>query len=141
LLKNIDPLLSGELLKLLDEMGHGELLALVDRNFPAFRYGKPVVRLDGSDTEAAATAILSVFPIDSFVESPVERMQIDGRAEEVTEAVATLGRIATAAEGRDITPVGVGRQEFYALAGEASAFVLTGETIPYSCFLIRKGVV
>ena len=39
-LKGIDPLLNGDLLKILDEMGHGDRLLVVDRNYPAFSAGK-----------------------------------------------------------------------------------------------------
>ncbi len=61
MLKNIDPLLSGSLLELLDRMGHGDVVALVDRNFPAYRYGAPVIDFRGVDTQRAAEALLSVF--------------------------------------------------------------------------------
>ena len=40
MLKNIDPLLTGDLLKILADMGHGDELAIVDANFPAFEMGK-----------------------------------------------------------------------------------------------------
>jgi L-fucose mutarotase len=141
MLKNLDPLLGGNLLKLLDEMGHGDVLALVDRNFPSHRYGKPVVRLDGVGIEAVASAVLSVFSLDEFVDSPVERMQIDDRPDEVTDVAAAFSRICTAAEGRDVLVAGIERQEFYARAASASFFIQTGETVGYSCFLLRKGVV
>ena len=44
MLKGIDPLLSGDLLKLLDDMGHGDELVIADRNFPAYSTGRPVIR-------------------------------------------------------------------------------------------------
>ena len=77
MLKGIDPLLSGDLLKILDDMGHGDVLLLVDRNYPAAASGKPVVRLGEVSVLRAATAILSVFPLDSFVDHPLERMEVD----------------------------------------------------------------
>jgi L-fucose mutarotase len=140
-LKNIDPLLTGSLLRLLDEMGHGDVLGLVDRNFPAYRYGVPVVDLRGADTEAAATALLSVLPLDRFVDTPISRMEIDGEPERVTEATAALGRLAAEAEGADIAIEPVERFDFYERAKGAMAFVHTGETVPYSCYLLQKGVV
>ena len=45
MLKGIDPLLSGDLLKILDDMGHGDRLLLVDRNYPAAASGRQVIRL------------------------------------------------------------------------------------------------
>ncbi len=141
MLKTINPLLTGSLLRILDEMGHGDVLGLVDRNFPAYRYGVPVIDLRGADTEAAATALLSVFPLDGFVETPVRRMEIDGEPDTVTDSTSALQRIATQAEGTDITIASVERFAFYEQAKAASAFVHTGDTIPYSCYLLQKGVV
>lgn len=141
MLKNVDPLLTGNLLHLLDEMGHGDLLGLVDRNFPAYRYQAPVIDLRGADTEEAAKAILSVFPLDHYVDDPVQRMEVDGKPDEIHAATEALQRAADAAEGRHIGIEGVERFKFYDNAKAAYAFVQTGETIGYSCYLFRKGVV
>lgn len=141
MLKNVDPLLTGELLALLDQMGHGDVLGLVDRNFPAYRYGADVIDLRGVDTATAASALLSVFPLDSFVPDPVRRMEIDGEPDEVTTATAALGEAVAAAEGGTIDIVGVERFAFYSQAEQAMVFVQTGETVPYSCYLLKKGVV
>jgi L-fucose mutarotase len=140
-LKNVHPLLTGPLLSLLDRMGHGDVLGLVDRNFPAYRYGAPVIDFRGVDTAAAAAALLSVFPLDSFVEDAVHRMEIDGAPDEINAAAAQLQKAADAAEGRPVRIASVERFAFYELARPTSVFVQTGETIPYSCFLLRKGVV
>ncbi|MCE0487383.1 RbsD/FucU family protein [Ornithinimicrobium sediminis] len=141
MLKNIDPLLTGSLLRLLDEMGHGDVLGLVDRNFPAYRYRVPVVDLRGADTAAAVAALLSVFPLDRFVAAPLRRMEIDGEPERVTESTAALERAAAEAEGEEITMEPVERFDFYRQAEGATAFVQTGDTVPYSCYLLQKGVV
>ncbi len=141
MLKGIDPLLTGSLLKILDEMGHGDVLGLVDRNFPAYRYGVPVIDLRGADTEAAARAILSVFPLDGFVDAPVRRMEIDGEPDTVTDATTALGRVAAELDGSEAAIQSVERFDFYEQAKGATAFVHTGETIPYSCYLLQKGVV
>ncbi len=141
MLKNVHPLLTGDLLSLLDRMGHGDVLALVDRNFPAYRYGAPVIDFRGVDTGAAAEALLSVFPLDSFVEDAVHRMEIDGSPEEITVATEALQKAADEAEGRPVVIASVERFAFYEQAKPAFAFVQTGETVPYSCYLLRKGVV
>ncbi len=141
MLRNVHPLLTGPLLSLLDRMGHGDVLGLVDRNFPAYRYGAPVIDFRGVDTAAAAEALLSVFPLDSFVDEAVHRMEIDGSPQEISAATAALQEAADAAEGRSVAIASVERFAFYESARPASAFVQTGETIPYSCYLLRKGVV
>src|SRR3712207_1315870 len=101
-LRNVHPMLTGELLYLLDRMGHGDLLGLVDRNFPAYRYGAPVIDFRGVDTAAAAEALLSVYPLDGFVDEAVHRMEIDGSPDEVTAATQALQAAADAAEGRRV---------------------------------------
>ncbi|MGI8947273.1 MAG: RbsD/FucU family protein [Ornithinimicrobium sp.] len=141
MLKNIDPLLTGRLLRLLDELGHGDRVGLVDRNFPAYRYEVPVVDLRGADTESAARAILQVLPLDNFVDPCVDRMEVDGRPEEITDATRSLQVVAEAAEGREVAIGSVERFAFYERARDAMIFVQTGETVPYSCYLLRKGVV
>ena len=141
MLKNVNPLLTGSLLQLLDEMGHGDVLGLVDRNFPAYRYGVDVIDLRGADTAAAATALLSIFPLDSFVDDPIRRMQIDGKPDEITTATTALGQAASAEEDREILIVGVERFAFYEQASQAMLMIQTGETVPYSCYLLKKGVV
>jgi L-fucose mutarotase len=140
-LRNVDPLLTGRLLQLLDEMGHGDVLGLVDRNFPAYRYKLPVIDLKGADTAAAGRALLSVFPLDGFVEEPILRMEIDGAPDEINPATSRLQELADAAEGRAVAMGSVERFAFYELAAQTYAFVQTGELIPYSCYLLRKGVV
>jgi L-fucose mutarotase len=140
-LKNIDPLLTGSLLSHLDRMGHGDLLGLVDRNFPAHRYGAPVIDFRGVDTGAASAALLSVFPLDGFVDEAVHRMEIDGAPDEITAATERLQKAADAAEGRPVRIASVERFAFYEAAKPVTVFVQTGETVPYSCYLLRKGVV
>ncbi len=141
MLKNVHPLLTGELLSLLDRMGHGDVVGLVDRNFPAYRYGAPVIDFRGVDTERAAAALLSVFPLDGFVDEAVHRMEIDGSPDEITAATASLQKAADAAEAQSVRIASVERFAFYDRAKEAYAFVQTGETVPYACYLLRKGVV
>ncbi len=141
MLKNVHPMLTGPLLSLLDQMGHGDVLGVVDRNFPAYRYGAPVIDFRGVDTQAAAEALLSVFPLDGFVEEAVHRMEVDGSPQEVTAATTRLQEVADAAEGRSVPIASVERFAFYDMAKAAYAFVHTGETVPYSCYLLRKGVV
>ncbi len=141
MLKNIDPILTGELLLLLDRMGHGDILGIVDRNFPAYRYDAPVVDMRGSNLAAAAQAILHVFPLDAFVNSPIRRMEIDDKPEEIHHVSATLQELADSLEGRTVRVEGVERFEFYRQAERAFAFVQTGETVGYSCYLMQKGVV
>ena len=78
MLKGISPLLSPELLKALDEMGHGDTLVIADGNFPAESVGKnaKVIRADGHGVPELLDAILTLFPLDTYVEKPVNLMQV-----------------------------------------------------------------
>ncbi|MBU6279381.1 MAG: fucose isomerase [Actinomycetales bacterium] len=141
MLKGIDPLLSGELLKILDDMGHGDQLLLVDRNYPAAASGKPVIRLGEVGILRAARAILSVFPLDSFVDHPLERMEVRDDPSITTATQDELLKLAKQAEGRDLAYGIVPRLEFYQRAKGVYAVVHTLESEPYGCFFLQKGVI
>jgi L-fucose mutarotase len=141
MLKGIDPVLSGELLKILDEMGHGDQLLVVDRNYPAAASGKPVVRLGEITVTRALEAILSVFPLDSFIDRPLARMEVADDASIVTEAQLEVLAIANLAESADLVFDTVPRLDFYERAKDVYAVVHTLDSRPYGCFLLQKGVV
>ena len=141
MLKGIDPLLSGDLLHILDDMGHGDVLMLVDRNYPAVASGRPVVRLGEVSVLRAARAILRVFPLDSFVEHPRERMEVDNDPTKMTSTQEVLLALASEYEGRQLEYGVVPRLEFYERAKSAFAVVHTLDTVPYGCFFLQKGVI
>ena len=140
-LKGVDALLNGDLLKILDEMGHGDQLLVVDRNYPAFSAGRPVVRLGDCSVERAIGAILSVFPLDAFVDSPLERMEVKDDPALTTPGQDRVLGIARATHPRPLEYGVVPRADFYRRAQGAYAVVHTLESEPYSCFILQKGVV
>ncbi|MFM9841921.1 MAG: RbsD/FucU family protein [Dongiaceae bacterium] len=141
MLKNIDPLLNADLLHVLAAMGHGDDIALVDRNFPATANARRLIRLGGIDVVAAGRAILSVFPLDSFVDHPVMRMQIVGKPDDVPPVQQDFQKVVDAAEGRAWPMGSMERFAFYEATRQAFAVVATGESRPYGCFLLKKGVI
>jgi L-fucose mutarotase len=141
MLKNIDPLLNADLLQVLAAMGHGDDIALVDRNFPAASTARRLIRLDGVDAVSAGRAILSVFPLDTFVDNPVLRMQMVGKPDEVPPVQQDFQKIIDAAEGRPWPMGSLERFAFYEAARHAFAVVATNESRPYGCFLLKKGVI
>ena len=141
MLKGVDPLLSGDLLKILDDMGHGDQLLLVDRNYPAAASGKPVVRLGEVTVLRAAQAILSVFPLDSFLEHPLERMEVEDDPAKTTPVQVEMLALASSAEGRQLEYGVVPRLDFYGRAKGVYAVVHTLDTVPYGCFILHKGVI
>lgn len=141
MLKGINPLLNGELLKVLDEMGHGDQLLLVDRNYPAAASGRPVIRLGDVTVTRAAHAILEVFPLDTYVERPLERMEVDN-----DPALTGVSQEEVLGVARGIHPAPlefavVPRLEFYERAKSVYAVVHTLDSRPYGCFILQKGVV
>jgi L-fucose mutarotase len=141
LLKGLDPLLPPDLLHALAAMGHGDELALVDRNYPATSTSQRLIRLDGADTAAAARAILSLLPLDTFVPEPLLRMEVVGSPDELTPVHSELGLVANELEGRDVAMGSLERFAFYERSRGAFATVITGEDAPYACFLLIKGVI
>ena len=140
MLKGLDPLLGEDVLYVLAAMGHGDQLALVDRNFPAGSMSRRLVRLAGADLVTAARAILSVLPLDTFVDQPVVRMEVVGAPNEVPQVQAEILALCQEAEGRELEMGSLRREDFYARAKEAFAVVATSEARPYGCLLFTKGV-
>jgi L-fucose mutarotase len=140
MLKGIDPLLSGPLLTILAEMGHGDELAIVDANFPAVSMGKRVVQI-GTSAVATLDAVLTLLPLDDFVDAPATVMAVVGDPDAVPETVREFQTSLNDAEGRTIKVDRVDRFSFYERARSAFAVVATVETRLYGNILIKKGVV
>ena len=141
MLKGIDPLLSGDLLKVLDDMGHGDQLALVDRNFPCYSAGRPVLRLGEVTIMRAAEALLSVLPLDSFQPHPLERMEVEDDPNRTTPIQDELLAYAAQQEGRPLEYGVIPRLDFYQRVRDVYAIVHTLDSVPYGCFILHKGVV
>lgn len=141
MLKGLDPLLSGDVLKVLDDMGHGDQLFVVDRNYPAHAAGRPVLRMGESGAERVIAAVLSVLPLDAFVEHPLERMEVK---DDPSLTSGVQDRVLGFARRHHPRPLEYGvvpRFDFYRRAHDAFAVLQTLEPEPYSCFILQKGVV
>jgi L-fucose mutarotase len=146
MLKGIDQRLSAEILHVLMLMGHGDDLVICDINHPAASiaadttYGR-LIDMAGCDLAAAATAILSVMPLDTFVPAPVSRMQVVGDPGAEMPVFARLQAVADRAEGHPVQMQALERFAFYAAARQAFAIIRTADSSPYGCFILKKGVV
>ena len=141
MLINIDPILSPKLLSTLRSMGHGDKLVLADANFPATSLAKRLIRLDGINIPNATKAILSVFPIDSFIEYPVTRMEIDNKPEEINDVHIDFINALKETSGEKWKIGTTERLQFYKEAKEAYAIVSTTDARAYGCFILTKGVI
>jgi L-fucose mutarotase len=145
-LKSIDPILNADVLYALKSMGHGDDLIITDMNFPADSVARETVlgdllRLENVTAGRAAKAILSLMPLDSFVEHPALRMEIVDRPNEVPPVQAEVQAEIDAAEGRSWPMGSIERFAFYDLAKKAYCVIQTGERRFYGCFAFKKGVI
>ena len=140
MLININPILSPELLFHLRSMGHGDKLVLSDANFPSYSQGNKLYRMDGLNVPQAAEALLEHFPLDSFIPHPVQRMEVDGKPDEINEVQEELINTVKKVSGDNWVVGSIERQKFYVEAKKTMAVITTSETRPYGCFIFTKGV-
>ena len=145
MLIKIDPILSPELLFTLRTMGHGDKLVLADANFPANSMNKNVIRLDGVNIEDAAKAILSVFPLDSFIVTQggkaANRMEVDDNPNEIIDSHKEFINAVKEKSGTNWEVGSIERQAFYEEAKKSYVVVTTTDARPFGCFIITKGVI
>ena len=146
MLKSIDPMLNADVLQALRAMGHGDELVLSDTNFPANSVARQTVigellRIDNVTAARAAQAILSVMPLDAFVETPRCAWKIVGKPNEILP-VAGRGAEGDRCGGREIVADGHDRALRLLRARQESLCVVqTGERRFYGCFIFNKGVI
>ena len=146
MLKGMDPRLNADVLYALRDMGHGDVVIISDTNFPAGSIARETVlgellRMDNLTAGEATEAILSVLPLDTFVDDFAGRMEIVGAPDEIPAVQSEVQDAINKAEGADRQMVSVERFAFYELAKSAYAVIQTGERRFYGCFMFRKGVI
>lgn len=144
MLKGIPKILSPELLKVLCEMGHSDRLVISDGNFPAETMGKDaiVIRCDGHGVPELLDAILKVFPLDTYVEHPVNLMEVMPGDNVETPIWDTYQEVVERYDSRGKACIGqIERFQFYEEARKAYAIIATGESALYANIMLQKGVV
>ena len=146
MLKGIDNRLNAEVLFALRAMGHGDVVVIADTNFPSDQVARSTVlgellRMDNLTAAEAAEAVLSVMPLDTFVDDFAGRMEIVDNPDEVPPVQSEVQDVINSAEGRERPMIGIERFDFYDRAREAYAVIQTGERRFYGCFMFRKGVI
>ena len=146
MLKGIDPRLNADVLQALAAMGHGDDLVIVDTNFPADSVARHtavcrLLRMDNTTAAEAASAILSLYPLDTFVDDSAARMEIVGKPDEIPPVQHEVQHVIDAAEGKHWPMIAIERYAFYERAKQAYCIIQTGERRFYGCFAFRKGVV
>ncbi|MYH58831.1 MAG: ribose ABC transporter [Boseongicola sp. SB0675_bin_26] len=146
MLKGIDPRLNANVLYALRAMGHGDVLVIADTNFPADSIARntafgELLRMDNLTAAEAAEAVLSVLPLDTFVDDFAGRMEMVDAPEEIPPVQMEVQAAIDSAEGMHRALIGIERFAFYDLARESYAVIQTGERRFYGCFMFRKGVI
>ena len=139
MLLGLSPLLSPDLLHALASMGHGDELVIADANFPAANFAQRLVRLPGLDGESVHNAVLSVLPLDSFVESPALTMQVVDQPSQEPDVVKAYNVLLE--KHRHKKSATLERFHFYNQSKQAYVIVATGETRIYGNILLKKGVI
>ncbi|MDG4852066.1 MULTISPECIES: RbsD/FucU family protein [unclassified Mesorhizobium] len=145
MLKGINPLLNADVLQALRAMGHGDDLIIADTNFPSDSVAKQTVlgkllRIDAPAAEVVK-AVLSLYPLDSFVNDAAARMEIVGKPNEIPPVQKEVQQEIDAAEGKHWPMISIERYAFYERAKKAYCVIQTGERRFYGCFAFRKGVI
>lgn len=144
MLKNLDPLLNAEVLYALCAMGHGDEMVICDAHFPADSIARQTVlgkllRIDGASTSRVVKAVLSVLPLDTFVDTPALRMEVVG-APQILPAAQQDAQRELEAAGGNFRFAPLERMAFYERAKRAYCVLVSGEQRGYGCFILKKGV-
>lgn len=146
MLKGIDPRLNADVLFALRDMGHGDMVIVADTNFPSGSIAREtalgeLLRMENLTAGEAAEAVLSVFPLDTFVDDFAGRMETADGPDALPLVQAEVQAAIDAAEGTHRPMIGIERFAFYDLAKRSYAVIQTGERRFYGCFMFRKGVI
>lgn len=144
MLKGINPIIPPVLLKVLCEMGHGDTIVIADGNFPSESVGAnaQVIRMDGHGAPEILDAVLSLIPLDQYVEKPVCLMdRVKGDNADVS-IWNKYDDILKKHEGKGLEQVNMlERFEFYDEAKKAYAVIATSERSQYANVILKKGCV
>jgi len=140
MLKGISHLISPALLEILARMGHGDEIVLADAHFPGETFNSRVLRADGIRIPDLLEAILPLFELDAYVDSPLYMMApVPG--DELDPQVEASYLHSIRKTNPWVTSIArIDRFGFYDRTRNAFAVVMTGETAKYGNIILKKGV-
>ena len=140
MLFGIDPILGPDLLHALRAMGHGDELAIVDANYPALSKARRLVRLDGVDAVHVLDAVLSLMPLDDFVDCAAFTMEPVDDPKSVPEVVRQFRQVVDKrASGFKVESME--RFAFYDRAEKTFVTIASGERRLYGNIILKKGII
>lgn len=140
MLKNINPLLTPDLLKYLAEMGHGDELVIADGNFPAASMARNLVRLDGNSAKEVLEAVLSVFPLDQYDSSNFVLMEVV-KGDNVNPVIWKDFDIILNKYEPEMNASYMERFDYYERAKKAYLVIATSEQAQYANIILKKGCI
>lgn len=140
MLKGINPIISPELLKILCEMGHGDYLVIADGNFPAASNAKRLIRMDGHGVPEVLDAILSLLPLDQYVDKQVSLMEVC-EGDTVVPTIWEKYKEIIAKYEPNAQIEFLERFDYYAEAKNAYAIIATSESAQYANVILKKGCI
>lgn len=140
MLKGIPPLIGPDLLFALRAMGHGDEIAIVDANYPAESAGPDVIRLDGHSATDVVDAVLTLMPLDGFVDAAAIGMEVVGKPEQREQTHADFDRLIRMHDP-DAKLTLLERFAFYERVKTCYAIVQTGERRLYGNVVLKKGII
>ena len=141
MLRNIDPLLTPDLLKILREMGHGDEIAIVDANYPAATDARRLVRLPGASATEALRAILTLLPLDTYVDHAAQVMAVVGAPDRTEPIMTEFQVLIDEIAEEDVAIARLERFAFYDRVKTAFAVVATSERRLYGNIILKKGII
>ena len=140
MLKGIPPILGPDLLHILRAMGHGDEIAIVDANYPGDSAGPELVRLDGITATDVLDAVLTLMPLDTFVDEQAIGMAVVGEPDTRMPIHLEFDRLVKKHES-EMKLTLLERFAFYDRVHNAYALVQTGERRLYGNILLKKGII
>ena len=146
MLKGIDNRLNAEVLHALRLMGHGDVLIIADTNFPSDSISRSTVygdllRMENLTAAQAIDAVLSIMPLDTFVDDFAGRMEIVDEPNTLPPVQQEVQSLIIQNDEKERPMISIERFAFYDFAKTSYAVIQTGERRFYGCFMLRKGVV
>lgn len=141
MLKNVPRILSPDLMKVLMEMGHGDEIVVADGNFPCYTHNERIIRLDGNGGNDVLEAIISMLPLDSYVDENVILMSVLPSDNVETPIWNDYKETLNIYEGENAKIGFLDRFSFYERAKKAYAIVATSEDALYANIILKKGVI
>merc|ERR1712002_865606 len=147
-LKGIPHVLSPEILHLLAVTGHGDQILLADINYPTRSIcsgsnAPKEFRADGISIPVLLDAILTLMPLDAYVEYPVKLMDMTDSDKKRNFKVPVWEEYRKICDKHENPPVKFFYQErfkFYEVSKNVFAIIHTGETAAYGNVLLTRGV-